>query len=242
MSRNSNQNPEPEHNGQGTTYQKAVYIIALALIFLESAFLIFAPSLESFVPFLTQEIIDNRAQLLAVAAAITMILALLMAWDPKGMAQFAALGSGAISFSAASVSIKMEQLSTGIALLAVVFPYCITMLPSIKWSKNKSDWLPMIMFMGFIILVNEVVILGIKPITEIAVLSGINTFPRIIMISVLVAILVIAGIIILQLFAKLLIQTKIASRIYGYAKEIRGNRQLKSRPARRREKRNNRDK
>ena len=241
MKQTSNKASEPENQTSRTAYQKAMFGIAFALIFLESAFLLFAPSLESVVPFLTQEIIDNRAQLLAVAAAITMILALLTAWDPKGMPQFAALGSGVLSFSAASVSIEMEQLSTGIALLAIVFPYCITMLPSIKWPESKSDWLPLIMFTSFIILANEVVILGITPITEIAVLSGINTFPRIVMISLLIAILDIAGIIVLQLFAKFLIQTNIVSRFYSYAKEILGNRQLKSRAARRREKRNNRD-
>lgn len=209
MKQTSNQKAEPENESPMTTYQKVVFYIAFALIALESLVLIFAPSLENVVPILSQEIIDNRAQLLSVAAAITMVLALLMVWKPKGFAWFATLGSGVLSFSAACISIEMEQLSTGLALLAMVFPFWITMLPALQWTENKSDWATIVSSVGFITLANQAVILGIKPLTEIAVFSGIHTPMGIIMTSVLMAILFTASILVLQSIVKLLKTTKV---------------------------------
>ena len=234
MKQTPNKASESENETSRTTYQKVVFGIAFLLIFLESAFLISTVQWESAAPNLLKKVIDNRAQLLAVAAAVTALLSLMLSWNPKGIEKFATLGSGLLGLTAASFSIEIEQWITGLALYSLVFPLWITILPVLKWPENLRGVITFFLTAGHITLINLALILLVELLTKVAFWAGARDFVDVTAMSIVIAFYVTLVIIFVQLIAKFLVDTKIIAWMEKVIQKISNYRQHETRAERRR--------
>ena len=150
-----------------STEQGVWFILAFAVIFLESAMLVTSPVWEDSASEWAKNIIAQRNHLLATSAAVTMLLALLMAWNPSGLPKYATLGSGVLSLAAALHSIDIDNLITGLAFLSFALPIYVVIIPTIRWPEHGTHWLPMFGMVLFISLATLSAILGVPPLETI---------------------------------------------------------------------------
>ena len=169
------------------------FIIAFVIIFLESAVLVTSPVWEGSAPEWAKSIITQRNHLLATAAAVTLLLALIMAWNPAGLPKYVTLGSGVLSLAAALHSIDIDSLITGLAFLSFASPIFIVMIPTIRWPERGIDWLPLFGMVLFISLATLSAILGVPPLTESIIGIGVNSVGDVIIASIFAGVLFCAG-------------------------------------------------
>lgn len=169
-----------------STEQKLGFIFAFMIIFLESAVLITAPVWEGEAPAWAKEIISQRGHFLATAAAVTMLLALLLAWNPSGLPKYATLSSAMLSLAAALHSIDMNNLITGLAFLSLASPIYIVITPTIRWPESGADWLILFGMSGFISITGISAVLGIPLLTGIFINIVINPLVDLIIMTVLI--------------------------------------------------------
>ena len=186
------------------TEQAVWFVIAFAVIFLESAVLVTSPVWEGSAPEWAKSIISQRNHLLATAAAVTMLLALLMAWNPSGLPKYATLGSGVLSLAAALHSIDIDSLITGLAFLSFASPMYVVMIPTIRWPEHKVDWFPLFGIALFLSLATLSAILGIPPL-ETIIAIGFDSIGDVILVSVFVGILFCTSIIGVRLIVSIVV-------------------------------------
>ena len=157
------------------SYPVWVFYLSFAIIAVEVIALIASSVWESEAPKGTTEILEMRREMLALAAAVTLLLALMLAFRPAGLAKYAALGSGVISFAAAA-SVEVEQPVTAGAMLGLIFPFYIIYIPVIRFPNTWVIFIDCLVISGFFALVVMVVMLSI-PLLEIKLfVAGFRTF------------------------------------------------------------------
>jgi len=106
---------------------------------------------------------------LATAAAVTMLLALLLAWNPSELPKYATLGSAVLSLAATLHSINMDNLITGLAFLSLASPIYIVTIPTIRWPERGADWMALFGMSWFISIASVSAILGVPALTDISI-------------------------------------------------------------------------
>lgn len=157
------------------SYPLWVFYLSFAIIAVEVITLITSNLWEGAAPDWTSEILDKRRELLALAAAVTLLLALILAFRPAGLAKYAALASGVISFAAAA-SVKIEEPVTVGAMLGLIFPLYIVYFPVIRFPQTWAIFIDCLVVSGFLSLVVMVVMLSI-PLLQIKLfVAGFHSF------------------------------------------------------------------
>ena len=137
MSAKNSQSPE---NVQNNDYPMPAFYVSFGIIFLLGSTLITSPVWESIAPSWAEEAIKNKSNLLAMSAAMTMLLALILTIRPTGLAKYAAIGSGLLSFAAA-ISFDIEEIATALVMLLFVSPIYILALCQLIQSEEKVNWM-----------------------------------------------------------------------------------------------------
>ena len=202
----ANQPSGPPAQTTGSTYRTVVFVIAFSLLLLESAILVTSTVWESYAPQWADPILDKRGPLLGVAAAVALLLSLLWAWNPTGPAKYATLSSGVLSFAAATNSLESDDLSLGLALLALSLPFFVIMLPNLRWPESMADWWQLASIELFLALAAMSIMLGIKPVTEVVVIAGIRGPGELVIVSVIMAIAFTVCIFVAQLAVQVAVQ------------------------------------
>ena len=202
----ANQPSGPPAQTTGSTYRTVVFVIAFSLLLLESAILVTSTVWESYAPQWGDPILDKRGPLLGVAAAVALLLSLLWAWNPTGPAKYATLSSGVLSFAAATNSLESDDLSLGLALLALSLPFFVIMLPNLRWPESMADWWQLASIELFLALAAMSIMLGIKPVTEVVVIAGIRGPGELVIVSVIMAIAFTVCIFVAQLAVQVAVQ------------------------------------
>ena len=177
---------------------KSIYI-AFIFLLLESTILATSTVWESCAPQWANPILAERGPLLGVATAVALLLSLLLAWNPTGRAKYATLSSGVLGFAAATHSLKPEDLSLGLALLALTLPFFVVMLPNLHWPRSKADWVSLSSVVLFFTVAAMSVMLGIKPVTEAVVAADIRGLGELVVVAFAAGVLFICGIVIIRL-------------------------------------------
>ncbi len=224
-----NQLAEPAAQTARSTYQKAVFVSAFGILLLEAAILITATVWESYAPQWAKPILDEKGTLIGVAAAIALLLSLLWAWQPTGLARYATLSSGVLSFAAATYSLEPDDLSLGLALLALSLPLLVIMLPNLLSRDRSANWVSLLSTILFTTMASMFVMLGIKPVTEIAVTIGIRGPGGLVIAALSSGVLFTFGLIIIHLTIQLAVhfvrRWVWMNRVWGWiTRRRRGNR------------------
>lgn len=177
---------------------KSIYT-AFIFLLLESAILVTSTVWEGYAPQWAGPILAERGPLLGVATAIALLLSLLLAWNPTGRAKYATLSSGVLGFAAATHSLEPDDLSLGLALLALTLPFFVIMLPNLRWPEIKAAWGQLSAIVLFFAVAAMSVMLGVKPVTGVVIDAGIRGLGGLVVVALAVGALSIFGIIIIQL-------------------------------------------
>lgn len=192
------------------TYRNVAFFGAFVLLWLESAILITSTVWENYVPppQWAEPILEERGLLLGVAAAIALLLSLLWAWNPTGMARYGTLSSGVLGFAAAIYNLKLEpdDLPLGLAMLGLVSPFFVIMLPELRWPESMTHWIAILSNVMFIAISAMLIILGIEPITITVINAGVQGLSDLVIVSVAMAISFTTGIIVAQLAIQVAVQ------------------------------------
>ena len=185
------------------SYPIWVFYLSFFIIAVEVATLITSTMWEAAAPEWSTEIFDKKREMLALAAAVTLLLALILAFRPAGLAKYAAIGSGVISFAAAA-SVEVEQPVTAGAMLGLIFPFYIVYIPVIRFPETWAIFIDCLVISGFFALVVMVVMLSI-PLLEIKVfVAGFRTFGSFLFWSMVIGSFMTVIIILVKLFLQMM--------------------------------------
>ena len=182
--------PDSDEAVRANEYPGWVFYVSFALIVFEALTLVTSTVWQPRAPSWAHEILDKRGELLAVAAAITMLLALILTFRPTGLAKYAAIGSGLLSFAAAANSIEIKTVHTALALFGIVLPIYVLSFPSLKWPEGWYGWLQYLSVMYFFSLLTLMVMISIKPVRDQVVSAGVDELSDLVILSVSGGILV----------------------------------------------------
>ena len=230
---------EPPARTTRSTYRKGVFVTAFIFLWLESLILVTSTAWEGYAPCWANPILDKSGPLLGVAAAVALLLSLLWAWNPTGLARYATLSSGVLSFAAATHSLELgpNDLPLGLALLGLALPLCVIMLPNLRWPESKADLWLLLPPVPFIAITTMSIILGIEPVTKIAVEAGIRGLGGLVTVALATGVVSICGIIIIRRAIQLVVRF-VKRRSWPHRLWRRISRPLrKTRAAQRRQKR-----
>lgn len=216
-----NQPPTPSGRPTRTKYEDMTYAIAFAVLFLEAFVLITSPVWESNAPQWVPPILGKKGELLGVAAAAWLLLSLLLGLNPGGWTMLATIFSGVLGFAAAVFSLALESaddISVGLALLCLVFPLFIIMLPALRFPQKWLDWLGLLWATLFMFIVILSIILGVKPVTQWVIKAGFLGSGNILIVPMVLSVLIIAVIIVVQLAIEAAVQ-KIAG--FAWTRKVR---------------------
>lgn len=183
--------------------------MAFTIIFLEVITLVSSNVWEDSAPTWTREIIDNRAEMLSVSAAITILMSLILAIGPGGLAKYAAVGGGTISFAAAANSIEIESLHTALIVFALIAPIYLVSFPILRFSKDIANLTNILGLLAFfsLLLLTAIMSVSISLERVIVPISGHSKgdlVTGLIFWSVAISALIVACLIIFNLFVQLM--------------------------------------
>ena len=198
----SKQESDVDYSQSINNYPIWVFYLSFSIIAVEVATLITSNVWAAAAPEWSTEIFDKKRELLALAAAVTLLLALMLAFRPAGLAKYAALGSGVISFAAAA-SFEVEQPTTAAAMLGLISPFYIVYFPVIRFPQTWPVFIHCCTITGFFSLATMVVMLSI-PLLQIRIfLAEFNSFVSFLVWSAGVGIMMTSSIIVTNLFIQL---------------------------------------
>ena len=135
----STRKPQSHDETQKDDYPMPVFYASFGIIFLLATVLITSPVWESLAPSWIEETIKNKSRFLAMSAAMTMLLALILTIRPAGLAKYAAVGSGLLSFASA-ISFDIAELTTALVMLAFMSPIYIFALCQLVRAGENVHW------------------------------------------------------------------------------------------------------
>ena len=197
----ANQPSGPPAQTTGSTYRTVVFFIAFIFLWLESVILVTSTAWEGYAPCWANPILDKSGPLLGVAAAVMLLLSLLWAWNPTGLAKYATLSSGVLGYAAATHSLELgpDDLPLGLVLLALTLPFFMIMLPRLRRLESMADLVTLSPAVLFLAVSAMSVMLGIAPITKAVITVGVHGTRDLLITSVIMAMAFTAGIIVVQL-------------------------------------------
>ena len=238
--------PGAENSVRVDVYPGWVFYVSFGLISFEAVALVTSTIWYQLAPVWADDILEKKGELLAVAAAITTLLVLILTFRPTGLARYAAIGSGLLSFAAAANSFEIATVETALALFAVILPIYIVAFPSASWPRGGFEWLRYLSVMYFFSLLTLIILISIQPIRDRIIDAGARDVSDFIVFSVAGGILVTMSILGANLTVSLVVHgysVHLSQRVLAVAGTFRrsiqriGPRRVRNRAARRRERR-----
>lgn len=186
----SGQPRDAEDSVRANVYPGWVFYVSFGLILVEGLALVTSTVWHPHAPSWANEIVEKKGELLAVAAAITTLMVLILTFRPTGLARYAAIGSGLLSFAAATNSFEIANVETALALFAVILPIYIVSFPSASWPHGWFEWLRYLSVMYLFSLLTLIILISIQPIRDRIIDAGARDVSDFIAFSVVAGILV----------------------------------------------------